>query len=271
MQCNFPKWLEFHQMFVPCGKCVGCKIARTREWTIRLLHENEDWEHSLFITLTYDDEHLPIGETLVKKDLQLFWKNLRSNLSYPIKHFSVGEYGDTFNRPHYHSIVYGLGPWDETLIEKCWNKGLIHVGTVTSDSIQYVSGYIQKKLSLRYNYERYGDRIPPFQLQSKGIGLNWAEKNADIIVRDLEIRYKNVPVGIPRYYKKKLEIPTEKLLAKSEEYRKCLETTLDKRGVVSFNMLKEQQKRSVQRERNLKAKAKIEDRKHPQNKRTEGI
>ena len=43
---------------VPCGHCVACRIARSREWAVRLLHESEFWDEYCFVTLTYDDEHL---------------------------------------------------------------------------------------------------------------------------------------------------------------------------------------------------------------------
>ena len=79
------EWLD-----VPCGHCLACRIARTREWTVRLLHESEFWEDTSFITLTYDDEHVPVtyyaedefgsargGFTLRSRDLQLFMKRLR--------------------------------------------------------------------------------------------------------------------------------------------------------------------------------------------------
>ena len=55
---------------VPCGHCVACRIARSREWAVRLLHESEFWDDFCFVTLTYDDEHL-FSPSLVPRDLTL--------------------------------------------------------------------------------------------------------------------------------------------------------------------------------------------------------
>ena len=81
---------------IPCGKCVGCLLDRSRDWATRCMLEAKDHEHNCFITLTYNDDHLPdkremindlTGEisespfrTLQKRDFQLFMKRLRKQL-----------------------------------------------------------------------------------------------------------------------------------------------------------------------------------------------
>lgn len=54
-------------MDFPCGKCLACRIARTREWAVRIMHEMSEWEDSVFLTLTYDDDHIPDDQSLKKK------------------------------------------------------------------------------------------------------------------------------------------------------------------------------------------------------------
>ena len=44
---------------VGCGKCRACRVSRTREWAVRLLHEQTGWEKAVFLTLTYREEDLP--------------------------------------------------------------------------------------------------------------------------------------------------------------------------------------------------------------------
>ena len=98
-------------LVVPCGKCLSCRIAKRREWTMRLWHELPYHQSSIFLTLTYDDDNLPPNASLSKSDLQKFFKRLRKDLSYvdrKIKYFAAGEYGPKTNRPHYHAIVFGL-------------------------------------------------------------------------------------------------------------------------------------------------------------------
>ena len=82
MQCLNPLVVKNPNLFVngdlrqtilvPCGHCIACRIARSREWAVRLLHESEFWDVFCFVTLTYDDEHL-VSPSLVPKDLTLFF------------------------------------------------------------------------------------------------------------------------------------------------------------------------------------------------------
>lgn len=128
---------------IPCGKCVGCRLEYSRQWADRCLMELQEHEKAYFLTLTYDDNHLPYKEfvtptgevipcpdygrsaftpspqldletgevhtcaTLHKRDIQLFHKRLRKELGN-VRYFTAGEYGDHTKRPHYHSIEFGL-------------------------------------------------------------------------------------------------------------------------------------------------------------------
>lgn len=196
------EWLD-----VPCGHCLACRIARTREWTVRLLHESEFWDDTLFVTLTYDDEHLPPNRSLVPRDLTLFFKRLRKDLGKRlIKYYACGEYGDTFGRPHYHSIIFGLSPKDIKLIDDNWSQGFVKIGTVTYDSCRYVAGYVQKKLygKASKEYEEKGI-VAPFSRMSKGIGLSYIDKYWNKLYDMNTVTVRGVPMGLPRYYQKKLD------------------------------------------------------------------
>ena len=84
-----PKWLQ-----VPCGHCIACRIARSREWAVRILHETEFWESSCFVTLTYRDEDLPPNGSLDRYALTNYFKRLRKDLGdRKIKYYACGEYG----------------------------------------------------------------------------------------------------------------------------------------------------------------------------------
>ena len=100
-------------MQLPCGRCIGCRLEHSRKWALRCVHEASLYDKNCFITLTYDDEHLPKDSSLVKRDLQLFFKRLRKR--YPghlIRYFAAGEYGDNTARPHYHAILFNFCPED---------------------------------------------------------------------------------------------------------------------------------------------------------------
>ena len=93
---------------VPCGQCIGCRLERSRQWAIRCYHEASMYERNSFVTLTYDDESLPLGGTLVFRDFQLFMKRLRKQYGAGIRFYACGEYGEKFGRPHYHVCLFNF-------------------------------------------------------------------------------------------------------------------------------------------------------------------
>jgi len=148
---------------VPCGKCLECMKLRANSWFIRLDNEMSVSSSACFVTLTYDDEHLPYTDdgnmTLDFKDTQKFFKRLRKrhfkNSKAKIKYFLVGEYGSISNRPHYHAIIFSAYSTDDIL--DSWNLGHVHIGSVSPASIYYTLKYCMKK-SLQHNtdYRKFG-------------------------------------------------------------------------------------------------------------------
>lgn len=43
----------------PCGKCVECIQKYQNDWTFRLEQEFREWKYAYFITMTYDNNHIP--------------------------------------------------------------------------------------------------------------------------------------------------------------------------------------------------------------------
>lgn len=203
---------------VPCGKCMGCRILLTKEWAIRIQDETRGKKCS-FITLTYDQESLPKNSSLSKEHLQLFFKRFRRHLQYngeeKIVYFACGEYGDTDSRPHYHAIVIGWEEKKESLkrhgekyssktLEKLWTYGYNTAESVNLKAIEYVTGYVRKKLNGKKLKEIYTDtgRIGPFSLYSKNLGIKYAIDNKEKIIGGRTSKGKDVI--IPKSYKKKL-------------------------------------------------------------------
>lgn len=161
-----------------CGQCANCRITRNQEWALRIQLEAKLHPHSLFVTLTYDPEHVPEGYSLCKRHLQLFHKRLRrSGLRF--RFFSVGEYGGKFKRPHYHGIYFGLGPDHEEQIARQWGGGFVKVDELTMGRASYAAKYCLKKATHPDYYE--GKKEPEFALMSRkpGIGIPYLEKIAD--------------------------------------------------------------------------------------------
>ena len=95
---------------IPCGRCVGCRLERSRQWSVRIMHESQLHAENSFITLTYDDAHVPSDYSLRYPDFQKFMKRLRKHTGLPIRYYMCGEYGETFSRPHFHSCIFGFRP-----------------------------------------------------------------------------------------------------------------------------------------------------------------
>lgn len=204
----FQKWID-----VPCGKCYFCIANRVNGWQFRLQQEDKISKSSHFVTFTYDTQNLPIatdGElSLDKQDLQLFFKRLRKTQYEKIKYFACGEYGENTERPHYHAILFNV----ESLlqIEKTWQKGKIHAGTVTPQSIGYTLKYMFK-----HKLPTFKKRANEFQLMSKGLGASYINEKSSKWHKDnlLERGYSPLLEGnkttLPRYYKDKIYTPYEK-------------------------------------------------------------
>lgn len=204
MQCLRP-FKTKEGFTVPCGKCIECRISYSREWSIRLMHELIYSESGSFVTLTYDDGHLPKGGTLVKRDPQLFIKRIRKNLpDRKIKYFLSGEYGDKNGRPHYHAIMFNVAKDDEDIIKKCWKAGIVDVGYVTYDSCRYTADYVLKKYNGKKAKEVFGNKLVPFRMGSQGIGKRWLEANEEQVLQKLYITMRGVKHALPRYYVKLL-------------------------------------------------------------------
>ncbi len=203
---------------IPCGKCVGCRLAYSRQWADRCMLESSYHTYNYFLTLTYDDNNLPLSEsinqdtgeiiynaTLVKKDIQDFIKRLRRFCEYNvdenlhIKYFCAGEYGSQTFRPHYHMILYGFpindlklykmsldgyNYYNSATIDKLWKKGFVVISDVTWDTCAYTARYIMKKQygSGAQIYKDY-NILPEFTCMSTkpAIAKEYYEDNKDKI------------------------------------------------------------------------------------------
>lgn len=211
---DYPDGLE-----VPCGKCLLCRMAKRREWALRITHELHNHEKAMFLTLTYDDSCLPENGSLVKSDYQKFIKRVRKKIEpEKLRHFSCGEYGSKTGRPHYHSIIFGLGlsSDDKSVIMDSWDKcdwtvpsiSRNSFGLVEPLSIQYVAGYIMKKLLVnKEEYIKLGIE-PEFRTMSLGIGREYVDRYAEQIKQMGYVTLRGVKNTLPRYYINRLGIDT---------------------------------------------------------------
>lgn len=216
---------------LPCGRCIGCRIARARDWASRMHHEAQLHDENSFVTLTYEDRQLPADGSLSPRATQLFMKRLRKATDVKLRYFVCGEYGDKTGRPHYHAIIFGYGFPDKTiwrsapsgghlyrspLLERVWPFGNAEIGSVTHKSAGYVARYCMKKVTGDLAEDHYMRphpvtgvvyRVQPeFARMSRrpGLGGAWFDKYAgdafpsDFLIIDGSRR------NVPAYYKKKL-------------------------------------------------------------------
>jgi len=221
---------------VPCGKCLGCLATRRNAWTFRLLEQERQSTSSTFLTLTYDDENLPLlnsetGEilyqsqisetqyqneaynlraTLDKADLQKYFKKLRRHTN-KLKYYAVGEYGEKNGRPHYHAIVFNA---DKKLLTGKWDKGRSQADQVTQASIHYVTKYM-----INSRNKGYREKTKPFAAMSKGIGLDYVKNNWKYHYENMDnlVVFQGGQKQImPRYIKDKIFSEDEKIELKKK-------------------------------------------------------
>lgn len=236
---------------IPCGQCVGCRLEHSRQWAMRCLHEKKLHNRSCFITLTYNDDALPEGGSLVKRDLQLFMKRLRKRVGPNLRFYACGEYGNIGARPHYHVLLFnydfpdrkrrlGGKPGQELStsreLDAVWsvdgkNLGLAVIGEVTFESCAYVARYIMKKVTGDRSDDaysrvdangRYFRVLPEFTVMSRrpGIGLGWFAKFGKETYLHDSVIINGHAVRPPRYYDSKLELTDPDRLAYLKSVRR---------------------------------------------------
>ncbi len=168
-----------------------------------------------FITLTYDQDHLPKNGSLQKKHFQDFIKRLRKKTDQKIKYYHAGEYSPTcrhgfdleaqkcplcnLGRPHYHACLFnrsfndldaysqnfGITRYTSPELTELWTQGFVDVGKLEYQSAAYVARYIMKKITgdlAEHHYENISDDgiiqklEPEYSTMSNGIGRDWYEE-----------------------------------------------------------------------------------------------
>ncbi len=202
-----------------CGSCSGCRYDHSREWAVRCVHEAQLHKMNSFITLTYNDEHLPKDGSLCLEDWQKFAKRLR-RAAGPFRFFHCGEYGEVNLRPHYHACIFGLdfvadrGLWKDSgrdplfrspLLDKTWGMGFATVGALTFKSAAYVARYVMKKAvgDLSGVNKQTGLCVrPEYVTMSRrpGIGADWLKRFKSDVYPSDEVVLEGRKYRPPRFY-----------------------------------------------------------------------
>lgn len=221
----------------PCRKCLPCRLNNAAEKAIRCVHEAQMHDGNIFLTLTYDAEHLE-SDKLIYKDFQLFMKSLRKRKETKVKESSLyllsneqerkellekskitymvtGEYGEKNKRPHWHAIIFNYYPEDAQVLResetgetvytskelvKLWKRGMLEFGSVTMESAGYVARYAAKKLV--HGKDQEHDYHPLHKTSSRrGIGNSWIQKHwKHVFGNGFVVLPNGQQTKIPRYY-----------------------------------------------------------------------
>lgn len=239
---NYEKLIDFGVSFIeiPCGHCLECRQQHASMWADRCTFEAKQYKYNYFITLTYDDKHLPANGSLSKDDFKKFIKSVRDyfRLHYGetnIRFFGCGEYSPKL-RPHYHILLFNCNIRDlardfelkeddgryhrykrptatafySRVIYDCWdNKGMICVDDVNYNTASYVAGYVLKKANEKnvQALEHLGLE-PEFIRMSNHPGIGANLFTDDLFTNDMIIVPRSGGAKhsvIPRYYEKLLE------------------------------------------------------------------
>lgn len=210
--CPYPIYVHKHGIDVPCGKCGYCLRRSINDWVIRCKYEHMKCHSAYFLTLTFSEvpEGLLDDAKSFRRPLQLFFKRCRKfGLSF--RYFAIGDYGDTYGRPHYHVLFYSDIPVDTDLIHSLWSSkthqenGFVKVDLYSVHRCRYVVEYA---LLGRLDHDASSGKPKPFTVMSKrpAIGSSFLTKerfnfhrSGHPMISDEGFKY-----ALPRYYRKKI-------------------------------------------------------------------
>lgn len=241
---------------VPCGRCINCRLEKSRQWALRCEKESELYDSNCVVTLTYDDENLPENGSLNLADVQKFMKRLRKHYQgRNIRSYGCGEYGEQRARPHYHIILFNhdfedkrpdldmqkLEPqhqyWTSEILDSLWDMGRTQIMPLNFETAAYVARYVMKKHSgpeaTRVKLNSLGSLVPVAHERSlavsrrPGIGRDWYEKYKHTLCNST-IFSRGRPMRPPTFFDRRMEIDDPEQYAKVKlqrkiEYQKTIE------------------------------------------------
>lgn len=247
-ECFHPQSIRLpdgREQVVRCNKCLACLEHRQAGWIARLSSEFDSYPEGVyFVTLTYDDEHLPTKEVspgeflpaISYSDIKKFHADLRKRFqqgffldrtlqsvgwsSEPdrielpechFKYYVTSEYGPNgTRRPHFHGFYSNMLEDEDVvfdLFQSVWGKGFV---TCEKGKSEACAAYVSKYL-VNDHLVPYDERLPkPRAWISKGLGKYYLD-DEEIIAwhREAPIEHQFVMQNgrkgiLPRYWRDKI-------------------------------------------------------------------
>lgn len=168
--------------FVPCGHCEICLAKESNSWQLRLYEEMKIADNAIFLTLTYDDDHLPKDDAFclsVDKAVQMEYE----------AHFLFDGYGcsSALDRLfHDYSVCDDAGVWYEfpcfakrdvqlfmkRLRKECAKRGY--------KNVRYFCVSEYTPTSFRPHYHLILFNIPPVLAEKHALAAIWQNGFADV-------------------------------------------------------------------------------------------
>lgn len=273
---------QWDRIQLPCGQCIGCRLAHSREWALRCMHEAYYHEEVSFLTLTYEVD--PV--TLDHEHFQLFMKRLRKAVAVPLRYYMCGEYGSVYDesgnpvegalgRPHFHAILYGYSfpdrvPWSRSgsgqplynspTLDRTWGNGYATTQDFSVEAAAYVARYVLKKVNggeAKAHYEKLDKatgevvRVAPEYTRMSlrpGIGSQFIQDyTGDVYPKDFVTLKGEKKFRPPKYYDKFLEENDPEMFAAIKEKRRKEVTIVTQKRLEQIEQCKLERAKKLKR------------------------
>lgn len=218
------------EFLIGCGKCLGCTLDRSSSWALRVQHEARYFERNCFLTLTWDDEHLPESPEAARYEIRKFQARYLKEFGLH-RFFGCLELGSRSRRIHAHLIPFGedfkAGAWQigrsksghplwrNAVIEKLWPFGFADVGELTSESASYVARYVTAKVEgpqsvwlthpVTGELREWPTLYRPFYPSRPALGMRFLDEFAEDVWSGLRAR-GGARLPTPPAYSKRLKV-----------------------------------------------------------------
>lgn len=194
----------------PCGKCRACKASKSNKKMIISVFAAAEYKRMYltqgqFLTLTFNDDYKPDG--LDHSIFQGFMKRLRRRDGTPdVKYFMAGEYGEEGegHREHFHILFYNH-KYSMDDVNSSWSDpknghsfGFTYDGTLTPESMKYVSGYVDKK-----GYDPQSGKRPPYGRSSCNIPDGLSDLEISKMCLTGKIDYNGRKFAVPENWRRR--------------------------------------------------------------------
>lgn len=250
---------------VPCGRCMWCRHKNQNKLIFRMYQHCRVYNNCLYLTLTYDEQHVSSDSEVLRSDITKWLKRVRKfACDKTISYYYVCEKGDLFKRPHFHVLLFWNGLIDKVLMASiCTSAWKSHKRTIAHLSDLYDIDSLSRAgnvyvdycnttgendvstaiLSYVSKYVSDNTKHLLFRSWSHHLGYDILSVDMDLVNKLMYLRCieympkdKVYSVAIPQYYKNILFSDAERACffndyLLSDEYKDMMSLTFDENRI----------------------------------------